>query len=244
VYWWDGSDPKMVPHPPEERSACRAAPSDPNKLRGNFLQPSSPRVIFILRRAAVRYLRRRRPQSRCVSSDAFHVAENSKTFCNAWRKSEGCGRKTRSLAFSSPASCTMISATSIWSTKPCNPSTTRSARGCHPCLRYVVLPMCPGRTKKIWSGRRDSNPRPRPWQGRALPLSYTRIREIGGERSPTTGRAMPNAALECNSWCETQNRPDGSYNGCPRPNQPESGQSGVPPIANWAFKRQLGLEKC
>src|SRR5690349_4648532 len=26
-----------------------------------------------------------------------------------------------------------------------------------------------------WSGRRDSNPRPRPWQGRALPLSYTRV---------------------------------------------------------------------
>ena len=29
----------------------------------------------------------------------------------------------------------------------------------------------------IWSGRRGSNPRPRPWQGRALPLSYTRIRK-------------------------------------------------------------------
>lgn len=28
---------------------------------------------------------------------------------------------------------------------------------------------------KNWSGRRGSNPRPRPWQGRALPLSYTRI---------------------------------------------------------------------
>ncbi len=28
------------------------------------------------------------------------------------------------------------------------------------CLRYVVIPMCPGRTKEIWSGRRDSNPRP------------------------------------------------------------------------------------
>ncbi len=26
-------------------------------------------------------------------------------------------------------------AISIWSRKPCNPSTTRSARGCHPCLR-------------------------------------------------------------------------------------------------------------
>src|SRR4051794_32581628 len=31
--------------------------------------------------------------------------------------------------------------------------------------------------REIWSGRRDSNPRPRPWQGRALPLSYTRIRD-------------------------------------------------------------------
>src|SRR5260370_36705760 len=28
------------------------------------------------------------------------------------------------------------------------------------------------------SGRWDSNPRPRPWQGRALPLSYARIRSI------------------------------------------------------------------
>jgi hypothetical protein len=39
--------------------------------------------------------------------------------------------------------------------------------------------------RKIWSGRRGSNPRPRPWQGRALPLSYTRIRD-GGDRSPST----------------------------------------------------------
>jgi hypothetical protein len=27
---------------------------------------------------------------------------------------------------------------------------------------------------EIWSGRRDLNPRPQPWQGCALPLSYTR----------------------------------------------------------------------
>src|SRR5436305_84231 len=27
-----------------------------------------------------------------------------------------------------------------------------------------------------WSGRWDSNPRPQPWQGCALPLSYTRVR--------------------------------------------------------------------
>src|ERR1051326_4068602 len=37
---------------------------------------------------------------------------------------------------------------------------------------------------KYWSGRRDSNPRPRPWQGRALPLSYTRIRWVQAARPP------------------------------------------------------------
>ena len=54
---------------------------------------------------------------------------------------------TAGAAFGSPASCTMISVTSTWSRRPCNPSTTRSARGCHPCLRYDLLPMSPGRTK-------------------------------------------------------------------------------------------------
>jgi hypothetical protein len=39
------------------------------------------------------------------------------------------------------SSCTMISDISTWSREPCKPSTTRSARGCHPCLRYTLLPM-------------------------------------------------------------------------------------------------------
>ena len=30
--------------------------------------------------------------------------------------------------------------------KPCNPSTTRSALGCHPCLTNRMLPVSPGRT--------------------------------------------------------------------------------------------------
>ena len=34
-------------------------------------------------------------------------------------------------------------------------------------------------TGKNWSGKRDSNPRPSPWQGDALPLSYSR--NNGGE---------------------------------------------------------------
>jgi hypothetical protein len=32
---------------------------------------------------------------------------------------------------------------------PYNLSTTRSVRGCHPCLRYAVLPICPGRTIRV-----------------------------------------------------------------------------------------------
>jgi hypothetical protein len=103
------------------------------------------------------------------------------------------GGKRRNLAHALPPRSDI----STWSRKPCNPSTTRPARGCHPCLRYDPSPMSPGLTREIWSGRRDSNPRPRPWQGRALPLSYTRIREAGAA-APTTGRAMPNAGVECN----------------------------------------------
>jgi NAD(P)-dependent dehydrogenase (short-subunit alcohol dehydrogenase family) len=37
----------------------------------------------------------------------------------------------------------------VWSRKPCNLSTTRSAHGCHPCLRYSLLPMSPGRTNRL-----------------------------------------------------------------------------------------------
>jgi hypothetical protein len=61
-------------------------------------------------------------------------------------------------AFGSSASCTMISDTSTWSKQPCNQSTTRSARGCHPCHRYVLLPICPGRTDFPWRREWDSHP--------------------------------------------------------------------------------------
>ena len=59
------------------------------------------------------------------------------------------------------------------------PQTTRPPKGGLSSIRQFAI------RRKIWSGRRGSNPRPRPWQGRALPLSYTRIRD-GGERSPST----------------------------------------------------------
>src|SRR3984893_9084134 len=62
--------------------------------------------------------------------------------------------------FGSSASCTTISASSISNRKPCNPSTTPSAQGCHPCLRYVPLPMSPVRTPYI---RATCNPDADSW---------------------------------------------------------------------------------
>jgi hypothetical protein len=38
----------------------------------------------------------------------------------------------------------------------------------------------PNKPLKSWSGRRDSNPRPQPWQGCALPLSYARAPSAPG----------------------------------------------------------------
>ena len=46
------------------------------------------------------------------------------------------------------------------------------------------------RGNRVWSGKRDSNPRHSPWQGDALPLSYSRIfmipRCIGGNNRART----------------------------------------------------------
>src|SRR5690606_38641174 len=61
-------------------------------------------------------------------------------------------------AFGSSASCSMIWDISTWSRGPCRQSTTRSARGCHPCLRYKLLPMSPGRTGEFLAEREGEVP--------------------------------------------------------------------------------------
>ena len=53
----------------------------------------------------------------------------------------------------------------------------------------------PLKLEAFWSGRWDSNPRPQPWQGCALPLSYTRIRKR--VRRP---RPQPSYAKERQAW--------------------------------------------
>ena len=105
----------------------------------------------------------------------------------------------------------------------------------HARLRFLVLPPCfPGSDvwggeatnrpegplevidflKKNWSGRRDSNPRPQPWQGCALPLSYTRIRAASPPRraygAGTTRMQLPSdesLTQKCPSRAAPRTRP-------------------------------------
>ena len=49
-----------------------------------------------------------------------------------------------------------------------------------PAWKAGALPL--SYTRIIWSGRRDSNPRLRPWQGRTLPLSHSRSKAWCGRR--------------------------------------------------------------
>src|SRR6266571_2830921 len=63
----------------------------------------------------------------------------------------------------------MIWDTSIWRLGCSNRSKIRSAQKCYLCLRYVVSPMCPGRTQNVWGGRWDLNPRHSEPQSDALP---------------------------------------------------------------------------
>jgi hypothetical protein len=54
-------------------------------------------------------------------------------------------------------------------------SDSRAASGRPPSLhRSYGGQLSPAFVSESWSGKRDSNPRLRPWQGRTLPLSYSR----------------------------------------------------------------------
>jgi hypothetical protein len=86
--------------------------------------------------------------------------------CSPVRGSES---KKWTTAFGSSASCTTIWDISTSSRESCKPSTTRSARGCHPCLRYKTLPISPGRTEITVVAGAGFEPRAVAWLGRGAP---------------------------------------------------------------------------
>ena len=62
-----------------------------------------------------------------------------------------------------------------------------AASGIEPEIKVLQTSALPLGYAAIWSGKRDSNPRPQPWQGCALPLSYFRTWRPGSDlnwRSP------------------------------------------------------------
>ena len=73
-------------------------------------------------------------------------------------------RSSNGLPFASPNGLYNLSRLSVWWPRlgiaierikrgRRRPSTIRSARDCHPCLRYVLSPMSPGRTQLSIGGR-------------------------------------------------------------------------------------------
>ena len=73
--------------------------------------------------------------------------------------------------------------------------------------RTSLSKLC-GVSDENWSGKRDLNPRPSPWQGDALPLSYSRIRpseEAGFYRRhvKTVKRARANIAVSPSNFSTT-----------------------------------------
>src|SRR6266446_9485327 len=56
----------------------------------------------------------------------------------------------------------------------------------------------PGR--EVWSGRRDLNSRPSPWQGDALPLSYSRFKSTTDSNDSMI--VVKRATLKGMSWFE------------------------------------------
>ena len=89
----------------------------------------------------------------------------------------------------------------IWSTRLVGESS--------PIGSLVVVPMMMGRRRHLekkteyWSGKRDLNPRPSPWQGDALPLSYSRSIAVGQKRE-----ILLMHERNCQAVCRAATRPD------------------------------------
>jgi hypothetical protein len=130
--------------------------------------------------------------------------------------------------FGSSALCATISDTSIWSREPCSPSTTRSARGCYPCLRYVLSPMCSGRSSSKPTDRAPAcKQKEKPRKAMSVPLA------VPGERAIQCSVSVSTRFWTCRCCCGLNNLcrariPSpatsyaGRYGGPPKPRQKSS----------------------
>jgi transposase InsO family protein len=85
-----------------------------------------------------------RPSSSPTAAACVYIARKS-TSALAWLARRSASRKSTTASGSS-ASCNTTSVISIWRKKLCSPYSIPSGQKCYLCLRYILLPMCPGRT--------------------------------------------------------------------------------------------------
>jgi transposase InsO family protein len=114
-----------------------------------------------------------------VTTSCACIARRS-TSPSCWPARNSVSRRS-TRAFGSSASCTTIWDTSTWNKGPCNPSTTRSARGCHPCLRYVLLPMSSGWTYRRMERRAGFEPATSRVANEVTAIFTTERDWVGGE---------------------------------------------------------------
>ena len=93
-----------------------------------------------------------------ISSSRWTTTYRKKINISTVMAGQGWALKRSTTEFGSSLLCTMIWDISIWSKKPCKPSTIRSARDCHLCLRYETLPMSPGWTTIYMVGAQGFEP--------------------------------------------------------------------------------------
>jgi hypothetical protein len=101
---------------------------------------------------------------------------------------------------------------------------------------------CFSRLEIVWSGRRDSNPRPQPWQGCALPLSYTRIRDSRAVLAARPGYC-PKAAGSASALLQFSDRRVTASQNCGE-NGPIPGRSRLRPIHVHPLGGALGAMSC
>src|ERR1700722_5675817 len=108
-------------------------------------------------------------------------------YCKDWRRGSGSNRRIKVL---------QTSPLPLGYRAPFRRTTVRGL----PALHGFQLSIARGNSSGCgdWSGRRDLNPRPSPWQGDALPLSYSRVSTLrvyraalGAVNAGATGRLGP-----------------------------------------------------
>jgi hypothetical protein len=143
---------------------------------------------------------RERPQQHGRNGNRVHVVEHPTTF---YGRRDGVpaaidGRRRPPVESPSPWTACQASPHAVATWLPFRWATRGHSGGFRGFRRGPETPGEPRNfVEEKWSGKRDLNPRPQPWQGCALPLSYSRdARILAGHSQRVNARASVRPAAE------------------------------------------------